>query len=65
MILHRRKQADIGRQRPTLDDKGSRSHQSLVVSSTASRRYVNLYRKNGLAAALRIKLTEVLYVPWI
>jgi hypothetical protein len=25
----------------------------------------NLYRKNGLTAALRIKLTEVLYVPWI
>jgi hypothetical protein len=29
----------------TLDDKGSRSRQSLVVPSTASRHYDNLYRK--------------------
>jgi hypothetical protein len=45
MIVHRRKQADTGRQRPTLDDNGSRSCRSLVASSTASRHYDNLYRK--------------------
>jgi hypothetical protein len=38
----------------------------LAVSSTASRHYDNLYRKKGgPAAALRIKLTEVLYISWI
>jgi hypothetical protein len=45
MIVHKRKQADPGRQRPTLDDKGSRSRQSLVAPSTASRHYDNLYKK--------------------
>jgi hypothetical protein len=34
-----------GRQRPTLDDKGSKSHQSLVVPNTVSRHCDNLYRK--------------------
>jgi hypothetical protein len=48
-----------------MDDKESRSRQSLVVPSTVSRRYDNLYRKNDLAAALRIKLMDELYVPWI
>jgi hypothetical protein len=37
MILHRRKQAYTGKQRPTPDDKGSGSHQSLAISNTASR----------------------------
>jgi hypothetical protein len=45
MIVHRRKQANMGRQRPTLDDKGSMSCQSLVAPSTASRHYDNLYSK--------------------
>jgi hypothetical protein len=63
MILHRRKQAYTGRQRPTLNDKGSRSRQSLVVPSTTSKRYDNLYRKSGLGTALGIKLTKVFYVP--
>jgi hypothetical protein len=65
MILHRRKHACTGRQRPTPDDKGSRFRHSLVVPSTASRHYDNLYRKNSLTDALRIKLMDVFYVSWI
>jgi signal transduction histidine kinase len=45
MILHRRKYAYTGRQLLTLEDKGSRSRQSLIVPSTASGRYDNLYRE--------------------
>jgi hypothetical protein len=45
MIVHRRKQADMGCQQPTLDDKGTRPRQSLVAPSTASRHYDNLYKK--------------------
>jgi hypothetical protein len=35
------------------------------VLSTASRHYGTYTRKGGLAAVLRIKIMEVLYIPWI
>jgi hypothetical protein len=37
----------------------------MIVPSTASRHYGTYTRRGGLATVLRIKLTEVLHVPWI
>jgi hypothetical protein len=37
----------------------------MTVPSTASRHYGTYTRRGGLTAVLRIKLTDVLYVPWI
>jgi hypothetical protein len=37
----------------------------MTVPSTASRHYNTYTRREGLTTVLRIKLTEVLYIPWI
>jgi hypothetical protein len=37
----------------------------MIVPSTASKYYVTYTRRGGLTTVLRIKLTEVLYAPWI
>jgi hypothetical protein len=37
----------------------------MTVPNTASRHYGTYTRRGGLTAVLRIKLMEVLYVPWI
>jgi hypothetical protein len=37
----------------------------MTVLSIASRHYGTYTRRGGLTTVLRIKLTEVLYVPWI
>jgi hypothetical protein len=37
----------------------------MTAPSTTSRHYGTYTRRSGLTAVLRIKLTEVLYVPWI
>jgi hypothetical protein len=44
---------------------GSGSCRSMIVPSSASRHYGTYTRRGGLTAILRIKLMEVLYVPWI
>jgi hypothetical protein len=43
----------------------SGSRRSMTIPSTASRHYGTYIRRGGLAAVLRIKLTEVLYVLWV
>jgi hypothetical protein len=55
MIGHRRKQADTGRQRPTLDNKGNGSRQSLAAASTFSRHYDNRYRKKRSRHCVKVK----------
>jgi hypothetical protein len=37
----------------------------MTIPSSASRHYGRYIRRGGLAAVLRIKLMEVLYVLWI
>jgi hypothetical protein len=54
-----------GRQYLTPGNWGSGSYQSMTVLSTASSHYGTFTRRGRLTDVLRIKLTDVLYVPWI
>jgi hypothetical protein len=37
----------------------------MTIPSTASRHYGTYTERCGLTVVLRIKLTDVLYIPWI
>jgi hypothetical protein len=54
-----------GSQHLTPGNRGSGSRRSKTVPSAASRHYGTYTRRGSLADLLRIKLTEVLYVPWV
>jgi hypothetical protein len=53
----------MGRQRPTPDDEEDKSRQSLVAQALLLDTMTIYTGRNGLAAVLRIKLTEELFVP--
>jgi hypothetical protein len=48
-----------------MSNRRSGSHRSKTVPSAASRHYGIYTRRGSLIIVLRIKLTEVLYVPWV